>query len=204
MSKYAYIRVSTKDQNIDRQIEAMKQEDIDRKNMFIDKQSGKDFNRVNYKRLMKKLKKDDVLYIKSIDRLGRNYEEIIKEWHQIVCRNIDIVVLDFPLLNTTNQINGLTGKFISEMVLQVLSYVAQIERDNIRQRQKEGIQIAQEKGVRFGRPSLQPPPIFFSLCEACENGKLSIRQAAKQSSVSNHTFKKWMTEYIKLKNGEKK
>lgn len=194
--KYAYIRVSTKDQHIDRQLEAMKKQKIVEKNMFVDKQSGKDFNRINYRKLLKKVKEDDVIYIKSIDRLGRNYEEIIEQWHIITKeKNAHIVVLDFPLLNTTNAIHGITGKFIGDLVLQILSYVAQIERENIKQRQKEGIKIALDKGVHFGRPKLQPPPIFQDLYWQCKVGSISIRQAATQANVCNHTFKKWMEEY---------
>lgn len=131
MKRYAYIRVSTKDQNVDRQVEAMKKTGIHEKDMFIDKQSGKDFLRENYQRLLRKVQPGDVIYIKSIDRLGRNYDEIIQQWNIITKeKNVDIVVLDFPLLNTQDQVNGLTGKFISDLVLQVLSYVAQVERGN--------------------------------------------------------------------------
>lgn len=138
--KYGYIRVSTKEQNIDRQLTAILKEGIDVKNIYIDKASGKDFNRKKYNRLIKKLKEGDELFIKSIDRLGRNYEEIIQEWNTITKdKKVDIVVLDFPLLDTREKINDLTGKFISDIVLQILSYVAQIERENTHQRQMEGI-----------------------------------------------------------------
>ena len=140
MMKYGYIRVSTKEQNIDRQLTAILKEGIDVKNIYIDKASGKDFNRKKYNRLIKKLKEGDELFIKSIDRLGRNYEEIIQEWNTITKdKKVDIVVLDFPLLDTREKINDLTGKFISDIVLQILSYVAQIERENTHQRQMEGI-----------------------------------------------------------------
>lgn len=156
--KYAYIRVSTKDQNIDRQVEAMKEAGIDKSKMFIDKQSGKDFERKNYKKMLRKLKAGDEVYIKSIDRLGRNYDEIIEQWRILTKdKDVDVSVLDFPLLDTKNKINGLTGKFIADLVLQILSYVAQIERENIRQRQAEGIRIAKEKGVKFGRPVMDIP-----------------------------------------------
>lgn len=149
--KYAYIRVSTKDQNIDRQVEAMKE-------AGIDKQSSKDFERKNYKKMLRKLKAGDEVYIKSIDRLGRNYDEIIEQWRILTKdKDVDVSVLDFPLLDTKNKINGLTGKFIADLVLQILSYVAQIERENIRQRQAEGIRIAKEKGVKFGRPVMDIP-----------------------------------------------
>lgn len=135
--RYGYIRVSTKEQNIDRQLSAILEENIDRRKIYVDKASGKDFNRKAYRKLLKKLKEKDQVYIKSIDRLGRDYEEIIKEWNYITkIKKVDIIVLDFPLLDTRNNIHGVTGKFISDLVLQVLSYVAQIERENILQRQK--------------------------------------------------------------------
>lgn len=147
MEKYGYVRVSSKDQNIDRQVVALIESGIEKKNLFFDRKSGKDFDRKEYKRLIKKLKANDELYIKSIDRLGRNYEEIIEQWHFLTKeKDIEIVVLDFPLLDTRHQVNGLTGKFIADLVLQILSYVAQIERENIKQRQAEGIQLAKEKG----------------------------------------------------------
>lgn len=196
MKKYAYIRVSTRDQNIARQVEAMKEIGIDKKNMFIDKQSGKDFKRKYYQKLLKKVKEGDVIYIKSIDRLGRNYEEIIQQWNIITkSKNVDIIVLDFPLLNTTEQVNGLTGKFISDLVLQILSYVAQVERDNIKQRQREGIKIALEKGVKFGRPRLDRSDTFLETYQLCKEGLISVREAARRNDVCNHTFKKWMMEY---------
>lgn len=140
MNKYGYIRVSSKDQNVDRQVVALLEVGIKQKNLFIDRQSGKDFDRKEYKKLVKKLRAKDELYIKSIDRLGRNYEVIIEQWHFLTKeKSVNIIVLDFPLLDTRHQINGLTGKFIADLVLQVLSYVAQIERENIKQRQAEGI-----------------------------------------------------------------
>ena len=155
---YAYIRVSTKQQKIDRQYEEIKALDIDDKNIYIDKESGKDFDRTNYKKLIKKLKNDDLLIIKSIDRLGRNYHMILDEWARIT-KNIgaDIKVLDMPLLDTRIKNGNLVGKFISDIVLQVLSFVAENERNNIKERQAEGIRIAKEKGVRFGRPKISTP-----------------------------------------------
>lgn len=174
MNTYAYIRVSSRDQNIDRQVEAMKEIGIDENKMYIDKKSGKDFNRESYQRLLKRLKKDDIVYIKSIDRLGRNYDEIIEQWHMITReKEADIIVLDFPLLNTREQVNGLTGKFISDLVLQILSYVAQVERENIKQRQKEGIQIALEKGTKFGRPRKETPDSFDELFQQYIDGDLN-------------------------------
>lgn len=154
--KYGYVRVSTKEQNIDRQLTAILNKGIEMNKIYIDKASGKDFNRTKYKKLMKKLKEGDELYIKSIDRLGRNYDEIIKEWNTITKeKNADIVVLDFPLLDTRTKVNDLTGKFISDLVLQILSYVAQVERENTHQRQMEGIKEAKKRGVKFGRSKIQ-------------------------------------------------
>lgn len=176
----------------------MKQIGIKDECMFIDYQSGKDFKRKNYKKLLKKVKAGDVIYIKSIDRLGRNYEEIIQQWNYIIKeKNVDMIVLDFPLLNTTQQINGLTGKFICDLVLQVLSYVAEIERENIKQRQQEGIKIALEKGVKFGRPKKEIPDTFEELYSLTVNKEISIREAARRAGVSNHTFTKWMHDYTK-------
>ena len=161
MKKYGYVRVSSKDQNVDRQVEALKKFDIDVKDMFIDKQSGKDFNREAYKSLIEQIKEGDELYVKSVDRLGRDYEEIINQWRYLTkVKNVDIIVTDFPLLDTRTKINGLTAKFIADMVLQVMSYVAQTERENIKQRQAEGIRIAKEKGVIFGRPRIKMPYNF--------------------------------------------
>ena len=135
MSFYAYIRVSCKDQNVARQVAAMRKLGIPDKKMYIDKQSGKNFERTSYKKLLKKLKKGDVLFVKSIDRLGRNYEEVIEQWRYLTKdKQIDIVVLDFPLLDTRKQVNGLTGKFVADLILQILSYVAQMARENIKQR----------------------------------------------------------------------
>ena len=148
--EYGYIRVSSKEQNIDRQMAALLKEGLDKKHIFIDKQSGKDFDRPSYKRLLKKLKTEDVLIIKSIDRLGRNYAEILEQWHIITkVRQADIYVLDFPLLDTRKKDNDLTGTFIADLVLQILSYVAQTEREFIHQRQAEGIAAAQQRGVKF-------------------------------------------------------
>ena len=149
---YGYIRVSTREQNEDRQILALKDLSIPEKNLFIDKQSGKDFERPQYRKMVRKLKKDDLLYIKSIDRLGRNYSEILEQWRILTKeKGIDIVVLDMPLLDTRRG-KDLMGTFLSDIVLQVLSFVAENERSNIRQRQAEGIAAAKARGVRFGRP----------------------------------------------------
>ena len=150
--KYGYVRVSSRDQNEDRQMIAMKQEGIEGKNIFIDKQSGKDFDRPAYRRMLRKLRENDLLVVKSIDRLGRDYEEITRQWRHITKEiKADIKVLDMPLLDTTRS-KDLLGNFIADLVLQVLSYAAENERENIRQRQKEGIEAARARGVRFGRP----------------------------------------------------
>lgn len=196
MSKYAYIRVSSKDQNIARQVEAMLEMGLLKKEMYIDKQSGKDFKRKNYKRLIKKLKEGDELYIKSIDRLGRNYDEILEQWRFLTrVKNIDIVVLDFPLLDTRNQVNGITGKFVSDLVLQILSYVAQIERENIKQRQAEGIRIAKEKGTKFGRPFTEVPEGFEEVFELWAAGLISEREGGRRLHVHHTTFNRWAQRY---------
>ena len=159
--EYGYVRVSSKDQNIDRQMNAMKQYHIDKKMIYVDYQSGKDFNRLQYQKLIKRLKKNDVLFIKSIDCLGRNYDDIIDQWNLLTKKKkVKMVVIDFPLLDTREEHNGITGQFIADLVLQILSYVAQIERENIHQRQAEGIKAAKEKGIKFSRPQRQPPHEF--------------------------------------------
>ena len=155
---YAYIRVSTKQQKIDRQYEEIKAFGVDDKYIYVDKESGKDFDRTNYQKLIRKIKKDDLLIVKSIDRLGRNYHMILDEWSYITkTKEADIKVLDMPLLDTRIEGKNLVGKFISDIVLQVLSFVAENERNNIKERQAEGIRIAKEKGVRFGRPKVSTP-----------------------------------------------
>ena len=157
MTVYGYVRVSSKDQNEDRQMIALREVGVPEKNIFVDKQSGKDFNRPKYKRLLKRLKTDDLLYVKSIDRLGRNYEEIQNQWRILTKdKKVDIVVLDMPLLDTRRG-KDLVGTFLSDIVLQVLSFVAENERSNIRQRQAEGIAAAKARGVRFGRPPATLP-----------------------------------------------
>ena len=165
---YGYIRVSTKEQNEDRQMIALREVGVPEKNIFMDKQSGKDFNRPQYRKLLRKLKKDDLLYIKSIDRLGRNYEEILQQWRYLTKdKGIDIVVLDMPLLDTRRG-KDLMGTFLSDIVLQVLSFVAENERTNIRQRQAEGIAAAKARGVRFGRPEKKIPADFEEIVAAWE------------------------------------
>ena len=187
--EYGYIRVSSKEQNIDRQMAPLLKEGIDKKHIFIDKQSGKDFDRPSYKRLLKKLKKEDVLIIKSIDRLGRNYTEILEQWHVITrVKQADIYVLDFPLLDTRKKDNDLTGTFISDLVLQILSYVAQTEREFIHQRQAEGIAAAQQRGVKFGRKPLDLPQNFYDAKDIYETGKISYRQAAELCGMTPSSF----------------
>ncbi len=194
MKRYAYIRVSTKEQNVARQVEAMKKMGIHQTNMFIDKQSGKDFLREAYCKLLKVITPGDIIYIKSIDRLGRNYDEIIEQWHKITRMDVDIIVLDFPLLNTTDQVNGLTGKFIADLVLQILSYVAQVERENIKQRQREGIEIALQNGTKFGRKKKRRPTCFMQCYQKWKKREISQREAARLMHVSNHTVKRWFIE----------
>ncbi len=188
---YGYVRVSTKDQNEDRQMIAMLEFPVPEKNIIVEKQSGKDFNRPRYRRLIRKMKKGDLLVIKSIDRLGRNYEEIIQQWRYLTKeKGIDIVVLDMALLDTREG-KDLTGTLIADLVLQLLSYVAQTERENIRQRQKEGIQAAKRKGVQFGRPKIPVPDQFTELKQQWKNNEISSRQAASQLGVPHETFLRW-------------
>lgn len=195
---YGYVRVSSKDQNIDRQLSAMKGLGIKKERIYIDKLSGKDFNRPSYKRMVKKLKAGDILYLKSIDRLGRDYDEIIEQWRILTrVKDIDIVIIDFPLLNTKNQVNGITGKFIADLVLQILSYVAQIERENIKQRQAEGIKEALAKGARFGRPKLDIPKEFYNIYQQWDKKQISMRQAAKSLGTNHTTLRHWINDYEK-------
>lgn len=193
---YAYIRVSTKQQKIDRQYEEIKVLGIDDKHIYIDKESGKDFDRTNYQKLIKKLKKDDLLIIKSIDRLGRNYQMILEEWSKITKTiGADIKVLDMPLLDTRIEGKNLVGKFIGDIVLQVLSFVAENERNNIRQRQAEGIRIAKEKGVKFGRPKAILPSNTNEIINKYLNHEISNIEAAKLIGVSRGTFFRLINHY---------
>ena len=192
--EYGYVRVSAKDQNIQRQLIAMQEAGLSQKQIFVDKQSGKDFERPEYQRLLRKLRRDDVLIVKSIDRLGRNYDEILEQWRLITKeKEAAIVVLDMPLLDTRKN-RDLTGTLIADIVLQLLSYVAQTEREFIRQRQAEGIAAAKERGVQFGR---RPKPIredFSAVLEEFRTGQLTSRQAAASMGVSPSTFYKWIRE----------
>ena len=186
---YGYIRVSTRDQNEDRQILALKELSIPEKNLFIDKQSGKDFERPQYRKMVRKLKKDDLLYIKSIDRLGRNYTEILEQWRFLTKeKGIDIVVLDMPLLDTRRG-KDLLGTFLSDIVLQVLSFVAENERTNIRQRQAEGIAAAKARGIRFGRPPKPLPDGFHQAYQQWKSGALTGTAAARMCKMPLSTFR---------------
>lgn len=192
--RYAYIRVSSRDQNEDRQRIAMHDYGIIDENIVIDKQSGKDFSRPGYISLLEKLEPCDTLVIKSIDRLGRNYGEILEQWRILTKeKQISIIVLDMPLLNT-EQNKDLTGTLIADIVLQLLSYVAETERTFIRQRQQEGIAAAKARGVKFGRPPKKRPPEFEELKEKWLNGNISARQAAKKLGINHTTFQKWSME----------
>ena len=189
---YGYIRVSSKDQNEDRQRIAMLENGVDQRRIYMDKQSGKDFDRPGYRRLLKRLKPGDTLIIKSIDRLGRNYDEILEQWRLITKeKQAAIVVLDMPLLDT-RQGRDLTGTLIADIVLQLLSYVAQTEREFIRQRQAEGIAAAKKRGVRFGRKPLERPPEYEWVKSIWQRGEISAREAAARLDVSHKTFLKWV------------
>lgn len=191
---YGYIRVSTKDQNEDRQIIALREFGVDK--LYLEKQSGKDFNRPHYRMLLRRLKQDDVLVVKSIDRLGRNYEEILDQWRVITKeKKAAIVVLDMPLLDTRKN-RDLTGTLIADIVLQLLSYVAQTEREFIRQRQEEGIAAAKAKGVRFGRPPMNPPKDFDRYRTLWKQGEISARTAAMKIGVTHKTFLKWVRQEV--------
>ena len=190
--KYGYIRVSSTDQNEDRQLLEMKKVKVDK--IFIDKQSGKDFNRPNYNELLKELKKGDILYVLSIDRLGRNYKEIQEQWQTLTReKEVDVVVIDMPLLDTRTA-KDLLGTFIADLVLQVLSFVAQNERENIRKRQEQGIKVAMMKGVKFGRPVKCTPEDFDLLVKQWQKGTISARQVAKSCNMSIATFYRRLRE----------
>ena len=191
---YGYARVSTKEQNEERQLYALKEFGIAEKMIYVDKRSGKDFERPNYKKLIKKLKSNDTLVIKSIDRLGRNYDEILEQWRFITReKGAAIVVLDMPLLDTRED-RDLMGTVISDIVLQLLSYVAETEREMIRQRQAEGIQAAKARGVQFGRKPMERPTEYEELKNAWQTGGISAREAAKRLKISHRTFLLWVKE----------
>lgn len=189
---YGYARVSSKDQNEGRQVIALKNAGVNQDNIYIDKQSGKDFKRPSYTKLIRKLKSNDVLFIKSIDRLGRNYEEIIDQWKKITkVKHVDIVILDMPLLDTRKK-NDLTGTLISDIVLQLLSYVSQTEREFIKQRQKEGIALAKQKGIRFGRTPYEMPYGYLEIREKYLKGEITSRKAGEMLNISYKTFTNWV------------
>lgn len=192
---YGYVRVSSQDQNEDRQLMAMRQQRIDPAHIYIDKQSGKDFERPQYKRLVRRMKSGDLLYILSIDRLGRNYEEIQRQW-RVLTKEVgaDICVIDMPLLDTRNG-KDLMGTFIADLVLQILSFVAQNERENIRKRQAEGILAARARGVHMGRPITPAPENFGHIVAEWESGRISFREAMRQSGLSEPTFYRRLREY---------
>lgn len=187
---YGYARVSSTDQNLDRQIESFNKFGVDK--IYSDKMSGKNFERDNYIEMLKELKAGDLLVIKAIDRLGRNYDMVINEWRKITNEfKADIVVLDMPLLDTRDKEKGLTGKFISDIVLQILSYVAETERNNIKQRQAEGIRIAKEKGIHMGRPNLVLPDNFEQVAKDWFDKKISLLEALQATDVCKATFLKY-------------
>jgi len=195
LATYGYIRVSSTDQNEDRQLDAMAELNIPTAHIFTDKQSGKDFLRPAYMALVKKIKPGDLIYIKSIDRLGRNYEEIQNQWRILTKeKGVDIAVLDMPLLDTRNG-KDLMGTFIADLVLQILSFVAQSERENIRKRQVEGIAAARARGVRFGRPIKKPPENFAALVKQWERGKLPLPDLLKQTGLKEATFYRRLREF---------
>ena len=189
MAEFAYVRVSTKEQNIDRQLAALEPYNISKKNIFCDYQSGKDFDRPAYQKLLKRLKAGDCLIVKSIDRLGRNYKDILVEWQRITKEiGADIVVLDMDLLDTREKSGSLTGMLIADMVLQVMAYFAQIERESIHQRQAEGIAAAKAKGKHLGRKAAPLPDGFEEVCARCYGGEVTTREAAAALSMSHTTF----------------
>lgn len=200
---YGYVRVSSQEQNEDRQLIAMAEAGVERANIFIDKQSGKDFDRPNYKRLIKRLRSGDTLFIKSIDRLGRNYEEIQNQWRIITKeKGVDMVVIDMPLLDTRRDKN-LLGTFISDLVLQLLSFISENERTTIRQRQAEGIAAAKKRGVKFGRPSKEAPPEFEEIVMKWQKKELPLDAILKEYGMSVSTFYRRLRE-LRLSKGRKK
>lgn len=189
--KYGYVRVSTKDQNIDRQLSDMYSLGLTDLTIFIDKQSGKDFERDNYQKLKTELKSGDLLIIKSIDRLGRNYDMIIDEWRDLVnILKVDIYVIDMPLLDTRTEGKNLVGKFISDIVLQILSFVAENERENIKKRQAEGIKIAKEKGKHLGRPKIQIPSNFSLVANRYKKKEITLAEALQSLNMNRSSFYK--------------
>lgn len=199
---YGYARVSTKEQNLERQLHALLKAGVPPQNIVQEKESGKDFRRPQYQKLVRRLKPGDVLVVKSIDRMGRNYNEILEQWRSLTReKQVAVAVLDMPLLDTRRD-RDLTGTLIADIVLQLLSYVAQTERENTRQRQKEGIAAAKARGVVFGRPRIPVPPEFEQLYKTWQSHELSSQQAARRLGVSNSTFFIWVRNYRKEKAGK--
>lgn len=189
---FGYVRVSSADQNLDRQLDALGRFPVQQGQIYADKASGENFRRPQYQRLLRRLREGDVLVIKSIDRLGRDYREVLDEWRRItVDRRAAIVVLDMPLLDTREQPDGITGTFMADLALQILSYVAQLERENIKQRQAEGIASARLRGVRFGRPALERPDGYNDVIKSFEGDEVTRREAATPLNVSASTFDRW-------------
>ena len=191
---YGYCRVSSRDQNLDRRLQAMKNNDIHSRNLFIDKESGKDFNRVGYQQMKKRIKTGDCLFIQSLDRFGRNYTEILDEWRELTTKGVDIVVLDMEILDTrTTGRNGLVGRFVSDLVLQVLAFVAEQERLNILERQRQGIKLARLQGKKFGRPTTELPENFREIAQQYRGGVITGTVAADKLDMPRSTF------YYKIK-----
>ena len=201
MTEYGYVRVSSTDQNEERQISALREKQILQKNIYKDKQSGKDFERPQYKKMLKRLKAGDLLYILSIDRLGRNYKEIQNQWRILTKEiGVDICVIDMPLLDTRNG-KDLMGTFIADLVLQILSFVAQSERENIRKRQSQGIAAAKKRGVRFGRPEKPIPEGFAETVKLWEKKEIDIKAVLEMSGLKEATFYRRLREY-RMKNNK--
>jgi len=203
MERYGYIRVSAKDQNPERQLLAMQGQQIKERNIYLDKMSGKSFARPQYLRMLKRVKRGDVIIIKSIDRLGRNYEEILEQWRKITKEiGADIQVIDMPLLNTNTSHGDLTGVFIADLVLQILAYVAETERAFIRQRQAEGIEAAKQRGIRFGCKKKDVPEEFEKYYRLWDEGKISVRKSADELGMSYCTFYRRCMEMKNLEKGD--
>ena len=201
MKIFGYVRVSSTDQNEDRQMIALRQVGVPDENIYMDKMSGKDFNRPQYKKMLKRMKQGDLLYVLSIDRLGRNYDEIQNQWRILTKEiGIDVCVIDMPLLDT-RQSKDLLGTFVADLVLQVLSFAAHNERDNIRKRQAEGIAAAKARGVHMGRPVVEAPPDFAEIVKAWEKKKIPMEEAMKQCGMSETTFYRRRRE-MRLINGK--
>lgn len=196
---YGYVRVSSADQHEDRQLAALREKAVPAKNIYVDKQSGKDFDRPQYRRLTRRLRAGDLIYIPSIDRLGRNYAEIQRQWRFLTQEiGVDICVMDMPLLDTRNG-KDLLGAFIADLVLQILSFVAQSERESIRRRQLEGITAAKARGVRFGRPRIPLPADFEAIVQAWEDKQISFQQVLNRCSMGKATFYRRLQEYRRLR-----